>query len=237
MNAMIFAAGLGTRLQPLTNNTPKALVDFRGKPLLWHAISNVIDAGAERIIVNVHHFGQQVIDYLNSNQWEAEIIISDESELLLDTGGGLVKAKSLFIPEKPVLIQNADILLSTNIKKFIHSHNKAGNSASLMVKKRETSRYLLFDEGFNLSGWENTVSGEVIKVNDVKVKHKLGFCGVHLIEPDLIKAMGEERPFSIVKAYLSLADKYKIGGYQISEGDKWFDVGTVNKLHEANLKF
>nr|WP_321410610.1 sugar phosphate nucleotidyltransferase [uncultured Carboxylicivirga sp.] len=237
MNAMIFAAGLGTRLQPLTNNTPKALVDFRGKPLLWHAINNVINAGAERIIVNVHHFAHQVIDYLNNNHWEAEIIVSDESDLLLDTGGGLIKAKSLFIPEKPVLIQNADILLSTNIKKFIHSHNNAGNSASLMVKKRETSRYLLFDEQFNLCGWENTGSGEIIKVSEADVIHKLGFCGVHLIEPNLIDAMGEERPFSIVKAYLSLAGQFKIGGYQISEGDKWFDVGTVNKLNEANLKY
>jgi len=237
MNAMIFAAGLGTRLRPLTNNKPKALVEFKGKPLLWYAMQNVINAGAERVVVNVHHFAHQVIEYINSNQWNAEVLISNESDMLLDTGGGLVKAKSRFIPNKPIIIQNADILISTNIKKYISSHLNSGNDATLMVKNRNTSRYLLFNKHYRLIGWENTNSNEVIKVNEELIHHKLGFCGVHVVEPSLIEAMGEERPFSIIKAYLELADRCKIGGYQMADEDKWFDVGTIEKLNDALLKY
>ena len=237
MNAMIFAAGLGTRLQPLTNDKPKALVEFKGKPLLWYAMQNVINAGAERVVVNVHHFAQQVIEYINSNQWNAEVLISNESDLLLDTGGGLVKAKSRFIPNKPIIIQNADILISTNVKKCISSHLNSGNDATLMVKNRNTSRYLLFNNDYRLIGWENVNSNEIIKVNEESIHHKLGFCGVHVVQPSLIEEMGESRPFSIIKAYLNLADRYKIAGYQIADSDKWFDVGTVDKLNEAKLNY
>nr|WP_321452168.1 sugar phosphate nucleotidyltransferase [uncultured Carboxylicivirga sp.] len=237
MNAMIFAAGLGTRLQPLTNNKPKALVDFRGKPLLWYAIENAINVGATRIIVNAHHFASQIIDYLQKNQWDAEILISDESDLLLDTGGGLVKAKQYFIQDKPVFIQNADILVSTNLKEFINSHLINGNDATLLVKQRKTTRYLLFDKSKNLCGWKNTNTNEVLKAIEVPVEHQLGFCGVHIINPQLIDAMGNERPFSIIKAYLELAPDYKILGYKMDDNEQWFDVGTVEKLNDALLKY
>ena len=237
MNAMIFAAGLGTRLQPLTNHKPKALVDFKGQPLLWHAIQNVISAGVERIVINVHHFADQIIRFINSNHWECEILISDESDLLLDTGGGLIYAKSRFLPNQSILVQNADIVISTNLKKFIHSHSESGNDATLMVKNRNTTRYLLFDEQYDLAGWKNAKTKEIIHVEGKSVQHEFGFCGVHIIEPRLVEAMGEVRPFSIIQAYLQLANNYQIKGYQIGDNEKWFDIGSVQKLKEADKNY
>lgn len=237
MNAMIFAAGLGTRLRPLTNDKPKALVEFKGQPMLWYAIKNVIEAGAVRVVINAHHFAEQIIEYVNSKQWGCEILISDESDCLLDTGGGLVKAQPLFIPGKPVLIQNADILIKTNIKDVIKWHEEHQCDATLLVKDRNSSRYLLFDQHDNLVGWRNTKTNELISVNDVPVHYESGFCGVHLVEPQLIEAMGFVRPFSIINAYLDLAGKFKVAGYRLRPDEKWFDVGTVDKLKEANMKY
>ncbi|MCU4177344.1 sugar phosphate nucleotidyltransferase [Carboxylicivirga sp. N1Y90] len=237
MNAMIFAAGLGTRLQPLTNKKPKALVEFKGQPLLWHAINNVITGGVERIVINVHHFADQIINYIESNTWDCEILISDESDCLLDTGGGLLKAKSLFIPNKPILIQNADIVVSTNVKMFIYSHLQSKNLATLMVKQRKTSRYLLFDDSMRLCAWKNVKTKEEIRVNEYDAAKEYGFCGIHMVEPELLDLMGEVKPFSIISTYLDLGKKYCIGGYELSQEDGWFDVGTVEKLREAELNY
>ncbi len=237
MNAMIFAAGLGTRLQPLTNDKPKALVEFKGKPLLWHAIQNVIKAGAKRIVVNVHHFAQQIIDYIAAHEWDVEILISDETDQLLETGGGLLKAKALFIPNKPILIQNADIIISTDLKKYIYSHVQFKSDATLMVKKRKTSRYLLLDKQNRLCGWRNTKNGEEILVHNTADLDEYGFSGVHLLEYHLLEKMGDIRPFSIIRSYLDLANSQKINAYVMKESDAWFDVGTVDKLKEAELNY
>lgn len=237
MNAMIFAAGLGTRLQPLTNNKPKALVEFRGQPLLWHAIQNVIKAGAERVVVNVHHFAQQIIDYIDTNIWDVDVLISDERDQLLETGGGLLKAKALFIPNKPILIQNADIIISTDLKMFIYSHANRLSDATLMVKKRKTTRYLLLDTDHRLCGWRNTKSGEEILVHQTAGLEEYGFSGIHLVEYHLLNEMGSVRPFSIIKSYLDLAFTHKVNAYVMKESDAWFDVGTMDKLNEAELNY
>ncbi|MCU4156743.1 NTP transferase domain-containing protein [Carboxylicivirga sp. A043] len=237
MNAMIFAAGLGTRLKPLTKTMPKAMAPFNGKPLLWHAIKNMEAIGAERIVVNVHHFASQVINYINSNTWKADVVISDESDQLLDTGGGLLKAQSLFIPNKSIFIRNVDIITSTNLESFIYSHRSNQNDATLMVKKRSTSRYLSFDNTMQLCAWKNIKTHEEIIVKDVERSTDLAFSGMHIIEPHLLEKLGDVRPFSIIHAYLELAKAHQIKGFQVAEDELWYDVGTLEKLQEAEINY
>ncbi|WP_262327105.1 nucleotidyltransferase family protein [Carboxylicivirga litoralis] len=234
---MIFAAGLGTRLKPLTKTMPKAMAPFNGKPLLWHAIKNMEAIGAERIVVNVHHFASQVINYINSNTWKADVVISDESDQLLDTGGGLLKAQSLFIPNKSIFIRNVDIITSTNLESFIYSHRSNQNDATLMVKKRSTSRYLSFDNTMQLCAWKNIKTHEEIIVKDVERSTDLAFSGMHIIEPHLLEKLGDVRPFSIIHAYLELAKAHQIKGFQVAEDELWYDVGTLEKLQEAEINY
>jgi MurNAc alpha-1-phosphate uridylyltransferase len=239
MNAMIFAAGLGTRLYPLTENCPKALVDINGKPLLWYAIKNVTDAGATRVVVNVHHFASQVIDYIDSKPFvnsNVEILISDEQDDLLETGGGLLKAASLFIPNQPILIFNSDVLTNVDLKQLIAFHRQGKSLATLMVERRKTSRYFLFDYNGQLVGWENQSSGEKRLVRNVPEYENLAFDGVQFVEYKMLKMLGEVRKFSITNGYLDLAKDEKVCGWQQWTG-QWFDVGTPEKLDVANRSF
>ncbi|MBI9060843.1 MAG: nucleotidyltransferase family protein [Marinilabiliaceae bacterium] len=233
MNAMIFAAGLGTRLKPLTNSTPKALVPFRGKTLLWFAIKSVVDAGATRVIVNVHHFADQIINYIQSEQWGVEVLISDERDELLDTGGGLVKAAPLFIPDQPILIRNADIVTSVDCKKIMAAHLTMKNNVTLMIKKRSTSRYLVFDEQMNLCAWKNVNTGERIVLKESTDGEDYGFSGIHVLDYKMLQAFGAQRPFSIIQGYLEASATTQIKGWVMEQADEWFDVGTVEKLKQA----
>jgi len=237
MNAMIFAAGLGTRLKPLTNNLPKALAPFNGKPLLWHAIKSLEEIGISRIVINVHHFAELIKDYISSSKWQAEVLVSDESDLLLDTGGGLLKAQSLFIPNEPILLRNADIITSIDLESFIYSHRTNKNDATLLVQRRNTSRYLVFDENMNLCAWKNVKTNEIIEVRQADITQDLAFSGMHIIEPHLLDQMGDVRSFPIIKAYLELAQRNKIRGYSVADDVVWFDVGTIEKLKEAELYY
>lgn len=232
---MIFAAGLGTRLKPLTDNLPKALAPFNGQPLLWHAIKELEELSVKRIVVNVHHFAGQIIEFVKQTNWQTEVVISDESGQLLETGGGLVNAKPLFIPNEPIFIRNVDIITSTNLESFIYSHRQNKNDATLMVKSRNTSRYLEFDESMQLCGWKNIKTNEQIEVYPSDNKVDLAFSGMHIIEPKLLEMMGEVRPFSIIEAYLKLAKEFLIKGYHVPDEDAWFDVGTIDKLTQAEL--
>ena len=165
MQAMIFAAGLGTRLKPLTDSMPKALVRVGGKPLIEHVIMKLKDAGVGRIVVNVHHFAGQIKSFLAANDnFGVDIRVSDESEMLLETGGGIKKAAPLFSPDEPVLIHNVDILSNVDLRKFYDS--STGNDATLLVSDRKTRRYLLFDDGMTLRGWTNVETGEVKMKNE-----------------------------------------------------------------------
>ena len=233
MNAMIFAAGLGTRLRPLTDSMPKAMVPFMGKPLLWYAIRSVEKAGASRVVVNVHHFADKIVEYIESEKWNSEVVISDERDELLDTGGGLVKALPLFEYGEPVLIRNADIVTSFDLKELVDFHDKQGSDASLLVMERESSRYLIFDDEMRLCGWKNVQTGEKIMVRECGKETDLGFCGIHIMNYDYISSLGEVRKFSIIEGYLDTGKEKVISGLKLKPGTDWFDVGSVDKLHKA----
>ncbi|NPA36723.1 MAG: nucleotidyltransferase family protein [Chlorobi bacterium] len=233
MNAMIFAAGLGTRLRPLTDTMPKAMVPFMGKPLLWHAIKSVEKAGARKVVVNVHHFADKIIDYLKSEKWNSEIVISDEKDKLLDTGGGIVNALPLFNPDEPVIIRNADIVTSFELNRLVESHKMNNSDATLLVMHRQSSRYLIFDDDMRMCGWKNVNTGEKIMFSNCTDETDLGFCGIHVINYDYIRAMGDVRKFSIIEGYLSTGKQRLIKGLKLENDIDWFDVGSVTKLNEA----
>ena len=166
MRAFILAAGLGTRLKPLTNSVPKALVKINDKTLLEILIDKLILSGFNKIIINVHHFANQVIDFINQNNFSAEIVISDESDKLLDTGGGLKKAAWFFDDGKPFLVHNVDILSNIDLKKMYNFHLQNNTLAALAIRKRKSTRYLLFTDDNNLCGWMNEKTGEQIKTEN-----------------------------------------------------------------------
>lgn len=232
--AMIFAAGLGTRLKPLTDTKPKALVEVGGKPLLEHIIEKLKAEGFERIIINIHHFGQQIIDYLkNNNYFGIDIRISDESQQLLETGGGIKKAQYLFDSNTPVLIHNVDILSNANLKSF---YEKTDSEAALLVSNRDTSRYLLFDDEMRLAGWTNIKTGEIrspYKDFDI-TKHKaFAFSGIHAFSPKLFNEMGSYPDrFGIIDFYLDQCAKHVIKGI-IDNNLQLIDVGKLNTLELA----
>ncbi len=237
MNALIFAAGLGTRLGSLTQNVPKALVEVAGKPMLLHAIEKLIETRVTNIVINVHHHAQAVKDYVNTLQLpNIQIHISDESDLLLETGGGLLKAAPLFTPGKSIIMYNADVLTGANLNLMVEYHRKKKGLANLMVKDRPTARYLLFDEDLRLSGWENITTGEqlISRKNDVHVP--LAFSGVHIVEPEILDYLGAERKFSITNGYLDLSSHHAIYGWRDWD-EYWFDIGTPEKLDIANHFF
>ena len=166
--AMILAAGLGTRLQALTQNKPKALVELNGKPLMQHCIENLIANGFHHIVINVHHFGEQIIDFIDSHHFDAEIEVSDERDLLMDTGGGIVKATPFFKDSKAVLVHNVDIISNVNLGEMSQQFLASGDDAWLLTQDRETNRKLLFDTENQLVGWMNKAEQRFKWVNEEK---------------------------------------------------------------------
>ena len=232
---MIFAAGLGTRLKPLTDTMPKALVSVGGDPLLKHVIIKLKNAGFERVVVNVHHFAQQIIDYLAANNnFGLDIRISDESEMLLETGGGIKKAIPLFDADSPVLIHNVDILSNVDLSAFYDL--SSNNNATLLVSERKTKRYLLFDEQMNLKGWTNVETGEVKSPYvplDVEPLQRLAFSGIHVISPFMFPCFDEmPQRFSIIDFYLKFCCNYPLRGYRKTDL-RLMDVGKTDTLKEA----
>ncbi len=235
MKAMLFAAGLGTRLRPLTNDRPKALVEVNGMSLLEIVIRRLKKAGFKDIIINVHHFADLVIDFLRKNQnFGINIVISDEREDLLETGGGLKKAAWFFEDEKPFLVHNTDILSSIDLNAFYQWHCQTAAIASLATRQRDTSRYLLFKENTNeLWGWTN------IKTNKYRwsrrasiVFEKRAFSGIHIINPRLFDYFPEENRFSIIDVYLKAAKEEQILAYPHDQ-DIWLDAGKPEQIVEA----
>ena len=233
--AMIFAAGLGTRLKPLTDTMPKALVRVGGHPLLWYVVTKLKAAGYERIVVNVHHFSQQIIDYLQANgNFGLDIRISDETGGLLETGGGIRKALPLFDPESPILIHNVDILSNLDLNAL------PTDTPLLVVSQRQTKRYLLFDDDMRLQGWTNIETGEVkgpvAEGQRSKVEgplNKFAFSGIHVFHPSLAPLLTEwpER-FPIMDFYLKSCASHLIKGVAVSDL-RLLDVGKLDTLHEA----
>ena len=222
--AMIFAAGLGTRLKPLTDTMPKAMVRVGGQPLIWHVIQKLKLAGCERIVVNVHHFASQITDYLKANDnFGLDIRISDETNGLLETGGGIKKALPLFDPSEPILIHNVDILSNLDLTAL------PTDAPLLVVSQRKTKRYLQFDDSMRLVGWKNIETGEV-KGSEA---HSLAFSGIHMFHPSLAPLLVDwPDRFPIMDFYLKACGDHLIRGYE-AKNLKLMDVGKLDTLHDA----
>ncbi len=227
---MLFAAGLGTRLKPLTNDKPKALIEVNGMTMLHMALKKMENAGISKVVVNAHHFSQLIIEEIARFRSERiEIVISDESDQLLDTGGGLLKARPLFDADSPVLLYNVDIVTTASLNDFIAFHHTHNGLASLMVKERPTSRHLLFNDRMELAGWENLNTGEKILTRETDHYHPFGFQGIHILEPRIFDLITESGKFPIMELYLRLAREHTFMGYE-SRNELWFDIGTPKKL-------
>ncbi len=244
--AMILAAGLGTRLKALTQDKPKALVELNGKPLLQHCIENLIANGFYHIVINVHHFSEQIIDFVKLHQFDADIEISDERSLLMDTGGGIVKATPLFKDSKAVLVHNVDIISNVNLGEICRQFLDSENDAWLLTQDRETNRKLLFDDENRLVGWTNK-SEEKFKwvYNESALRpfdrlraqgpqpyyKEMAFSGLHFFRSDLF-AEFEDKPQSVIDLYLNLAKTNRIISKPI-QPDYWFDLGKPEQLLAA----
>lgn len=238
MQAFIPAAGLGTRLLTLTEHRPKALVEVGGVPLLKIAIDNLVRQGVTRIVVNVHHFADMLIDYLQSHDWGVEVLVSNEKDKLLDTGGGLKKAAPLFKRDEPILIHNVDILSRINFRDLVELHQQEGNFVTLAVSVRDTSRFLLFADNGLLVGWNNRSTGETKWVDELVAKNRaLAFSGIAVLEPGVLDVLPPcEIPYPIVPAYLNIAKEHRIS-YFIHSSSDWMDVGTPQSLNKAQSWF
>lgn len=237
MKAMIFSAGLGTRFKPWTDSHPKALALVNGKPLLQHNIEYLQRYGIRDVVVNVHHFADQVIDAVQKNKgWGSNIMISDEREEILETGGGLLKAKDLLQGEEPFITLNADFLTDLNIADLIAFHKNKKALISFGITNRKTSRYFLFDENDRLCGWRNIKTGEEkIAVAKDNLKEMAYSCVV-IFQPEIFELIPQRGKFSLVDTYLSLAADHPIYGYDHS-GDKLVDVGKPESVAIAEKLF
>lgn len=244
MEAMIFAAGVGSRLKPFTDSHPKALAPVNGIPALQHVIIKLKDAGIKRMVVNVHHFGGQVVDFLRCHEnFGCDIVISDECGMLLDTGGGLLKAKSMFSGSEPILLHNADILTDFPIAQMCRQHEAMKSDVTLMVSDRGSSRKLYFSNENVLRGWQNMKTGEC-KPTGLQVETLVpkAFGGVHIVSPTIFESLEKYRDiygdaFSIMPYYLANIDNLNIIGY-VPDGEfRWHDIGTSEKLQAANRDF
>lgn len=239
MKAMVFAAGLGTRLRPLTDTMPKALVPVAGVPMLQRVLLRLKEAGFHEVVVNVHHFGQQIIDFLQANHdFGLNLCISDERDCLLDTGGGILKARPLLDDGEPFLVHNADILSDIDLAALYRSHLASSAAATLAVSHRQTSRYLLLDDTMRLHGWLNKTTGET-RPDGFSYEpgryQEYAFGGIHVISPHLFDLMNSgswQGKFSIMPFYLSVCQQTQIQGYA-TDGAHWYDIGKPETLHQA----
>lgn len=257
MQSMIFAAGLGTRLKPLTDRIPKALVRVGGKPLIEYVLKNLVAAGSKRIVVNVHHFANQIIEYLQQNDFGVDIRVSDETEMLLDTGGGIKNAAPFFNTSEPVLIHNVDILSNVDLRALYNYACEAEIEqkidAVLLVSLRKTKRYLIFNKDMRLVGWTNVDTGEV--KSPYATLHELtftqpydnnnitneqygytlfAFSGIHVIGNKVFEAMNEcSAKFPIMDFYLQYAKDLHFVG-KVKNNLKLMDVGKLDTLAEAD---
>lgn len=238
MQAMIFAAGLGTRLKPLTDHVPKALVPLNGKPLLQWNIEKLKAAGFTRIVVNVHHFPTLIRDFLTSNNnFGIDILLSDEQDELLDTGGGLFKASAYFSVGQPILAHNVDVISNLDLRELMRYHQDHGALATLAVRQRSTQRYLLFDDSMRLKGWTNTITNETLNVGGQAEEAYIPFAfnGIQVISAEIFSKETRQGKFSIIDTYLKLAQGNPIFGY-LDNSSLWMDLGRKEQLSEAEFK-
>jgi NDP-sugar pyrophosphorylase family protein len=230
MVGFILAAGLGTRLRPLTNDRPKALVEINGVTLLERTIRRLEAANVKHIVVNVHHFADKVIDFIKSHTWQAAIDISDERELLLDTGGGLKKAAALFSGRENVLVHNVDILSDIDLQDLERHHKEQKNLVTLCVSQRQTKRMLAFDESGLFLGRAESLPPAAKSINP----SLLAFSGISVVSPELFALLPEaDHPYPVIDEYIRLSrEGYRIGSY-VHSPDHWLDVGKPETLEIA----
>ena len=234
MKAMILAAGLGTRLKPLTDKFPKALVPINQKPMIEVLIERLISFGIKDVIINVHHFAEQIIQFLKEkNNFGINIEISDESDLLLDTGGGVKKASWFFKNEDSFLVHNVDAFTNIDLNKLLAKHNSTNAIATLALKERESSRKLLFNKDLTLCGWKNLKTGEekIVRQNQYNL-NEYAFSGVQIMSSKCFSTMPEEKVFSLIDFYLSAAKTEKISGF-IHNEDYFVDLGKIENIRLA----
>lgn len=262
MNALIVCAGLGTRLRPLTDHCPKALVPVDGRPMLDHQIERLRDAGFDHIAINVHHFAEQLIDHVAAHDYGIRIDISDERSQLLDTGGAVRQALRLFPDDEPLLVHNVDVFTDADLRRLWDTHLESGADASLLVSPRTTSRYLVFNDAMRLCGWTNISTGAVrtpfaeveaaltshndpvetdIMIHEAGIKlpalHLMAFAGIHIVSPTLReRLLQQQNPvFSIVDFWLDACADADIRGICAHEGFRFVDAGKPEALPKAAL--
>lgn len=236
MKAMILAAGLGTRFKPWTDAHPKALARINGKTLLQRNVEYLQKAGIYDVVVNVHHFADQIEEAIRLNKgWGSKIEISDERDAVLETGGGLKKASAMLASDIFVMI-NVDILTTLDLTAMIAFHKKLMPLATLATTNRKSSRYFLFDHLDNLCGWRNTKTGEEKIVRTAAELHEKAFSGVHVIDPRILSLITQNGKFSMVDVYLSLAESELIKSFDHS-GSKFIDVGKPEAVALAENLF
>lgn len=237
--AMIFAAGLGTRLKPFTDHHPKALAVVNGKPLLQRNIEYLQSFGIRDIIVNVHHFADQIEDFIHAHDgFGCRVILSHEKEEPLETGGGLMKAAPFFQEQTlPFVVINADILTNLDLTAMYRAHIAEKPLATLAVTHRESSRNLLFNEQMRLVGWRNRKTGAEKMARPTTAEPRpMAFSAIHIIEPELLGMVRQTGKFSIIDTYLDLAKDHDILGYA-HDGDLVIDVGRPESVTEAEQYF
>ena len=237
LKAIIFSAGLGTRFKPWTDSHPKALALVNGKSLLQRNIEYLQQYGVKDVVVNVHHFPEQIIEAIKKNNgWRSNIVISDETDELLETGGGLMKAKQFLDGDKPFISLNVDILTNLNLNKLMAFHQQHKPLVTFGVTNRKSSRVLLFDEDSRLCGWKNLQTGETKIAIDKPNLKEMAYSCVVIYEPEIFSLIKQEGKFSIMDSYLDLAAGHVILGYDHS-GDKLVDVGKPESVAIAEKLF
>lgn len=232
---MILAAGLGTRLQQMTKNKPKALVQVNGEPMLKMIINKLKNQGFDYIVVNVHHHAEKIINYILSNDFGVKIEVSDESDLLLNTGGGIKHAERFLNLDKPFLVHNVDIYSEINLAEMYNYHLESDNLVTLAVRKRSSTNFFLFDETNRLCGWRSYKSNsEIISIQKKQYK-EMAFSGIHVISPKIFKLFKRTGSFSIVNEYLDLAKGNRIGAF-IHNDKAVLDLGKPEAIKKFEAK-
>lgn len=238
MKAMVLAAGLGTRLRPLTDDRPKALVEVAGRTMLEITLSRLRAFGIREVIINTHHFADLIVDYLEANDNFGMKIAVSRERILLDTGGGLKKAADFFLEdssggEQPFILHNVDVISTVDLRRMVQFHSESQALATLAVQDRETSRYLLFDERLELCGRRSGHGQKDELVRPSQPVRPLAFCGIHIISPRLLAMMTEDGAFSIITSYLHLAARgEKILAFRADQY-YWRDLGSLDNLLQA----
>lgn len=232
MKAIILAAGLGSRLKNITSNKPKALVEVNDIPMLEIVINNLKKQGVNRFLINIHHFGDMIIDFLKSkNYFDVDISISDERAELLNTGGAILKAHDFVIGDEPVLVHNVDIISDVDILSLYKYHIDSSSIATLCVRKRNSTRGLYFNKNMHLAGWANLDKNQYRWVNNICADCILfAFSGIYIISPAFVKKIEQKGEFSIIDTWLTMAKSEIISGYE-DVSDTWHDLGTVEKIN------